>query len=201
MSDLSPAQQQQAKLYIMSYTGVAFNQMPQGTADHAKMADAAKKFIQADTSNPYSQFEWIKYDKNDPYLIGRFGAENEHQDSKTYYIITGHWDEILDMLRHPNFCDKEDVSDSLCLAQHSAHCAADAMFRMNVLSQEGVEESAEALDAFSKNIGVAHIFSNAIFVSEPPVAHHEINKGRFTPLWTNEEAFKAGLTDVEGVAL
>jgi hypothetical protein len=201
MQEITPAQKAQAKLYIMKYTAIAMRQLPQGTADHAVMADAAKKFMMADPDNRYTKYEWIKYDKNDPYLIERFGEKNEHQDLSTFYIITGHWDEILDMLRHPNFYGKENVSDSLCLAQHSAHCAADAMFRMQVLGQEGIEETSEALDSFIKNVGVAHIYANAIFVCEPPVAHQPTEVGNFTPLWTNAEAFEAGLTDKNGVPL
>lgn len=200
MLELTPAQTAQAKLYIMKYTAVALRQMPQGTADHAAMADAAKKFMQA-SGRRHTEYEWIKYDKADPYLIKRFGEQHEGQGLTKFYIITGHWDEILDMLRHEKFCGKEDVSDSICFAQHSAHCAADAMFRMQVLGQEDIEDSTEALDAFVKNIGVAHIFSTAIFVAEPPVAHAADEMGRLTPLWTNEEAFKAGLTDEKGVPL
>lgn len=187
MQKLTPAQQAEARLYISKYTDVAMRSVPPGTADRAAAAQAAQQFIEADPSNFYKKFEWINFDPSDPYLIKRFGADDEHQERDVFYIITGHWDEILEMLRHPKFCNREDVSDSVCSGQHNSHAAADVMFRRHVLKQEGLDELALALDAFVKNCGVAHIFASAMFIGDPPIAHVPYGDRAYRAVWAEDE--------------
>lgn len=183
MQNLTPAQQVAARLYISKYTAIALRGVPAGTADRAKAAEAAQQFIEADPSNRYTRFEWINFDPSDPYLIKRFGEDDEHQERDVFYIITGHWDEIIEMLRHSKFCGKEDVSDSVCSAQHNSHAAADAMFRRDILKQEDINEPALALDAFVNHCGVAHIFANAIFIGDPPIAHVPYGDKAYRAVW------------------
>lgn len=190
MQELSPAQKAQEKLYVAKYIAKAFKGAPQGTADREAMFGAAALFAEVVISKRFDTYQWINYDATDPYLLKLLGDDHERQDPKTYYIITGHWYDLLDMLRHEKFCNSADVSGSVFFAQHSAHVAAEMMFRVNGLQEQEYAEEATAVDAVVSYCGVLHIFDNVMFVADPPVGHTQ-EGSNYRVAWTDAELEKA----------
>lgn len=186
MIELSPAQKAQGELYVAKYIATAMRTAPQGTIPRKAMFEAAQAFMEALPTHRLSKYEWLDYSKDDPYLLHRLGQEHEKQDSSVCYVITGNWYDLLDMLRHPKFCGKQDVSGSMMAAQGSAHAAADLMFRTNVLQEEELLDAALALDGLVKTCGMVHIFQNAIFVSDPPLGITSVGVRSWKYLWTQE---------------
>lgn len=203
-SDLTPAQQAQIPIFVAHYTAIGLRRGPEGTTDREKAAKAAERFLRADPENKKTKFEWINYDPTDPYLEKRFGKNDEFQDMDTMYIITGVWDDLIASIRH--ILGKTDISNSLCVAQHAVHAAADAMFQKNALNKKGDTpeetakffEAAEALDDFCRYVGVANIYENAIWVADSPVAYKKLDDGSLQCFWTNKAAHAAGITDENG---
>jgi len=201
---LTPAQQAQIPLWIAKYTAIGLRRGPEGTTDRIKAAKAAERFLRSDPDNKKTKFEHIDFDPTDPFLKKRFGKNSEKQDLSVMYIVTGVWDDLIEMIRHS--VGKTDISNSLCVAQHAVHAAADAMFQKNCLNKTGSTpeetakfyEAAEALNDFCSYCGVCNIYENAIFVADSPVAYKKLDDGSMDCFWTNKAAFAAGLTDEHG---
>jgi hypothetical protein len=206
-NELTPAQSAQIPLYVAKYTSIGLRHGPEGSTDRKKAALAAERFLRSDPENKMQKYEWIDFDPTDPFFKRRFGKMSELQDLNTMYIITGIWDDLIASIR--KILNKTDISNSLCVAQHAVHAAADAMFQKNVLHKRGDTpeetakffEAAEALDDFCTYCGVANIYEKAIFIGDSPVAYKKLDDGSLDCYWRNSTAHAAGLTDVNGVSL
>lgn len=196
---MTPAQEAQVKIYIARFTAMALRCDREGTTDRYKACLAVENLYRAtDRYKKIETYIYLEYTSEKLFRNLKTGETVTIPDGylppeDTFYCISGLWPDMVSLAR--KWTGRDDVSESLCLAQHSMHPAAYADFVVNVLGIKEQEKNAKVLFDFSNDCGVTLQYDNCCLVGDRPVAHliSEDGSGSVQPIFTEKHALEMGL--------